>query len=174
MKLKALVGALVVGALGAAVAFAAPAPNNNGRGHTTKTITTSTSTTIVTVAVKTTSTNGKKPPKTGPGCRPRVTLVAKGPAAGDGSATISPVTGGNKFAKLLIANKGTLTVTNTTGTKVSKSGAASNLGSIKKGDHLLETFSVCLADVSGKGTTLAGVQNSLSPLAPKNVVDQGQ
>ena len=172
MKLKALIGALVVGALGAAVAFAAPAPNNNGRGHTTTTITTSTST--VTVALKPASTNGKKPPKTGPGCRPRVTLVVKGLAAGDGSATISPVTGGNKFAKPLIASKGTLTVTNTTGTKVTKSGAASNVGSIKKGDHLLETFSVCLADVSSKSTTLASVQNTLSPLAPKNVVDQGQ
>ena len=174
MKLKALIGALVVGALGAAVAFAAPAPNNHGRGHTSTTITTSTST--VTVALTPTNTNGKKPPKTGPGCRPQVTLVVKGTATGDGTASID-VTGGNHFAKALVDNKVTLNVTNLNGTQVTVNGASSNVSSIKSKDHLLETFRVCKADVTGKSVTAASVTAAIqggAGLAPKKVVDQTQ
>jgi hypothetical protein len=159
VKLKALIGALVVGALGAAVAFAAPAPNNHGRGHTSTTITTSTST--VTVALTPTNTNGKKPPKTGPGCRPQVTLVVKGTATGDGTASI----------------KVTLNVTNLNGTQVTVNGASSNVSSIKSKDHLLETFRVCKADVTGKSVTAASVTAAIqggAGLAPKKVVDQTQ
>jgi hypothetical protein len=112
-----------------------------------------------------------------PSCVPQVTLVIKGTSAGDGSVSIDNVTGGNHFAKLLLNNTSTVNISTGPNTQVTVNGNASNAGSIKKGDHLLETFRVCKSDITGKSTNVASVSNFstfVATLKPKKVIDQTQ
>jgi hypothetical protein len=187
VKLKAVLGALVVGALGAAVAFAAPPPGTPGKGLTKSTSTstgTSASTTTTTVAAattSTTSTNSHKQ-KNKPACVPQIAVVIFGTASSDagGSSLSLNVTGGNKFAKLLFANNATtaLTVNTTSSTQVTTSdGKASALSSIKKGDRTLVMYKACKSSVSGSSANVASassLSSYLSSLTPKKVVARGQ
>ena len=119
-----------------------------------------------------------KPPATGPGCRPQVTLVVKGTAAADGGASALSLTvsGGNHFAKLLFANNTTTTTTvnTTSSTQVTLEGNAGALTSIKKGDRVLVQYRVCKADLKGTNTASASALTTfLSTLSPRKVVDLG-
>jgi hypothetical protein len=176
VKLKAFVGALVVGALGAAVAFAAPPP---GKGpHHGSTTTGSTSTSSVTAATTTTTTtHGNKP-----ACTPQVAVVVKGTASADvgTSSTVSlNVTGGNHFAKLLFHNNTTtsLSLNTTSSTQVTTaSGGASTLSSIKKGDRVLAMYKLCRSSITGSSVNVASasaLSSFLSGKSPKKVVDLG-
>jgi len=205
LKLKAILGGLVIAALGAAVAFAAPPPGKGhhhsvtstgttttGKGHghgnphgTTTSGSTSTTTTGATVTVAapttTTKTHGKKPSTTGAGCKPAVTLVIKGTASADGSASALSlnITGGNHAAKPLFGSNTTtaLTVNTTASTKVTANDSASALSSVKKGDRVLVQYKVCKADVTGTSTHVASanaLSTFLASLSPRKVIDLGQ
>jgi hypothetical protein len=177
MKLKAIVGALVIGAAGAAVAFAAPPPGK-GPHHGS----TSTSTGTIGLAPASTGTvraHGK-PAATGENCKPAIMVVVKGKANADagGNALSLNVTGGNKFAKLLFGGGVTaLTVNTTAKTQISAGGNAHALTSVKKGDNVLAQYRVCKADVTGKSGHVANagaLSTFLTSLSPRKVVDLGQ
>jgi hypothetical protein len=124
MKLKAV---LVVGALallGASVAVAAPPA---GKG---------------------------KPPATGAGCKPMISVVLKGTLAADaGSAPTSlsvNVTGGNHFAAVWKNEQG-VSVALATSTKVNRQGDHS-AADLKSGDKVNIQAKSCKADLANNAT----------------------
>jgi hypothetical protein len=195
VKLKALIGAVVVGALGAAVAFAAPPPGNPGNGHkttTTSTSTTTSTTTVTTVSVAASTgvtTHGRAgthgntgPHGNRPACVPQVMVIVKGTAndvGGTDSLSLN-VNGGNHFAKLLFQNDTTTNVTLKKGTNTSitnLSGNATALTSVQKGDRVLAQYKVCKSSLSGKNATLTtntAFTNFLTANTARKIVDLGQ
>ncbi|HWQ01807.1 MAG TPA: hypothetical protein VN449_06770 [Gaiellaceae bacterium] len=167
--LKVLVGGLAIGALGAAVAFAAPPPSNPGKGP--KTTTGSTTTTAA-------STNAQKP-----ACTPQVMIIVRGTTTADvgtNDTSVSlNVTGGNHFAKLLFGNNSTtaLSVNTTTKTQVTTAkGKASTLSSIDKGDRVLAMYKACMSSVTGNSPNVASASSLstfLASVSPKKVVNLG-
>ena len=202
MKLKVILGGLVIAAMGAAVAFAAPPPgkpgkghktsststtSGHGKGHTKTTTGTTTSTTstpskpgkghtkTTTGPTSTTSTHGNKP-----ACTPQVTIIVKGTANADvgtnDSSVSLNVTGGNHFAKLLFGNT-SLSVNTTNTTKVTtgddKAGA---LSSIDKGDRVLAMYKACKSSVTGNSPNVSSagaLSTYLGSLSPRKVVALG-
>src|SRR5438132_265208 len=67
-----------------------------------------------------------KPPKTGAGCKPAVSVILKGTLAANGAAApftlLLTVTGGNHFAKAYKAASQPVSINVTTSTKVSRQG----------------------------------------------------
>ena len=182
--LKVLLGGLVIGALGAAVAFAAPPPGNPGKGHKTTTGSTTTSSNpgkghkTTTGSTGPTSTEGKKPT-----CTPQVTIIVRGTAntdvgTNDTSVPLS-VTGGNHFAKLLFGNNTTtsLNINTTNKTQLTTAnGKASTLSSIDKGDRVLAMYKACKSSITGNSPNVASasaLSTYLASLSPKKVVDLG-
>jgi hypothetical protein len=177
MRFKAVkmtVAALALAGLGSAAAFALPQPDKHPHPGTTSVTTlngtsTGTGTVAAPPAPPTTQTHGHKPPKTGLGCKPSVSLKLKGTANADASPPTLQVnvTGGNHRAKPLFANHTSmlLTVTTNGNTKVRNGqGNSTSLSSIKKGDRVLVKFRDCKADLDAAKT--AGTLTSLiqSPL----------
>jgi hypothetical protein len=182
VKLKVILGGLVIAAMGAAVAFAAPPPSNPGKGHKT---TGSTSTTnghgkghpkTTTSGTSTTSTHGNKP-----ACTPQVTIIVRGTAnadVGTNDTSLSlNVTGGNHFAKPLFGNNTSLSVNTTNTTKVTTgNGKASALSSIDKGDRVLAMYKACKSSVTGNSPNVSSagaLSTYLGSLSPRKVVDLG-
>jgi hypothetical protein len=138
VKLKALVALIALGLAGASLAYAAPkAVSTNPH--------TSTGTT----------THGKKPPKTGPGCKPQVAVILKGTLGGlPVSATPLPWsvqvtrTGGNHASKNYTSVP--VLVTIDTSTKINRQGhhLATDL---QNGDRVLVHARVCKADLANGG-----------------------
>lgn len=93
-----------------------------------------------------------KPPKTGVGCRPYVSIILKGTLAADGSASSVSVnvTGGNFHAKAYKAAS-PVTVTVTTATKVIRSGKKSATD-LKKDDLVNIQARACKADLANDAT----------------------
>ena len=141
MKLKALASLIALGLIGASVAFAAPPP---GKGYYK-----------TTTGVTTAAAPGKKPPKSGPGCKPAVSVILTGTLAADGAAapTSLAVTlkGGNHFARAYKNVAQPLGIAVTTSTKINRQGDH-NAADLKNGDRVNIRARVCKADLAG--TTL--------------------
>ena len=143
MKLKATIGLVALGLLGASIAYAAPPPGK-GNPH---------STTSTTSPAAPTETHGKKPSKTGPGCKPAVAVILRGTltANGTASAITLTVTGGNSFGAAYKKATKPVGVAVTSSTKVmrEKKVAATDL---KSGDSVVVQARACKADVAGGKT----------------------
>ena len=124
MKLKALVVAGALALLGASVAIAAPPA---GKG---------------------------KPPTTGAGCKPMISVILRGTLAADaGSAPTAlsvNVTGGNHFAAVW-KNKQGVSVALGASTKVNRQGDT-NAADLKSGDRVNIHARSCKADLANSAT----------------------
>jgi hypothetical protein len=195
MKLVSLlVGAVLAGVLGAAVALAAPppdrpqppppppqatdhgppattpappqpAPPTTGRGPDQK---------------PPTPQGPPKPPTPSkatnrPPCHPQIVLVITGfaTAAGSRTSVSLKLTGGNDYAKLLFGKRPNVTTTVNTGpqTEVITRGRAGSLASVRKGDRMLVQYQICKGNLAG--STPAAVAASLGKNAAWRVVDLG-
>ena len=125
MRLTSLLAALAAAVLCTSVAVAAPPP---GKG---------------------------KPPATGAGCKPKVTVVLKGTLAATpglaGTSLSVNATSGNKFAQPYLAAAQPMSVAVDASTKIRRQGKKT-LGDILSGDRVLVQARVCKADLAG--TTL--------------------
>jgi hypothetical protein len=121
MKLKALVCVGTLALAGASAAVAAPPA---GKG---------------------------KPPATGAGCKPKVSVILSGKLAADaGSAPTSlsvNVTGGNRFARAW-KNQNGVSIALGSSTKVSRQGDR-NAADLKSGDRVVIRAASCRADLAG-------------------------
>jgi hypothetical protein len=126
MKLKALVAAAFLALLAVSVAVAAPPPGK-----------------------------GKKPPTTGVGCKPTISVVLKGTLTADGAAapfSLSVhVTGGQSHAKAYKAGTQPVSVAVTTSTKVRR-GNSKSPTSLKSGDLVNIQARACKADLANSAT----------------------
>ncbi len=141
MRIGALIAAVVALAMGASLAIAAPPA---GKGKQAKT---------ETVEEVDGGTKGKKP-RTGEGCRPRVTIILKGALVGTPGETATEltltVTGGNAHGKALLAGSLTqLTVKLDDLTKVRRNGAKT-IASLAAGDRVLVQARACKADLKAE------------------------
>lgn len=125
MKLKALIGVAAAALVVASIAVAAP-PSGKG-----------------------------KPPTTGAGCKPNVSVILTGKLAADGTAAPSnlsvTVAGGNRWARAYKAGTQPVSVAITTSTKVNRQGDH-NAADLKSGDRVNIQARACMADL--KSTTL--------------------
>jgi hypothetical protein len=96
-----------------------------------------------------------KPPTTGAGCKPNITVILKGTLAADGAAapfTLSvTVTGGNHFALAYKNATQPTSVAVTTTTKVRRSGSKSS-ADLKSGDLVNIRARACKADLANDAT----------------------
>lgn len=125
MKMRFLLVALVIASLGVSAAIAAPPP---GKG---------------------------KPPATGEGCKPKVTVVLKGTLAatpGPAASALSVnVTKGNRFGRAYVAASQPLSVLVDEDTKVRRQGKKT-LGDLLSGDRVLVQARACKADLAEGAT----------------------
>lgn len=123
MKIRTLLAALAVAALGVSAAVAAPPP---GKG---------------------------KPPTTGVGCKPKVTVVLKGTlAAPPGALSISvTVTSANRHGRAYVTAVQPTTVLVTTDTKIRGQGKKA-LADLLSGDRVLVQARTCKADLANGAT----------------------
>jgi len=105
-----------------------------------------------------------KPPATGAGCKPKVTVVLKGTLAAtpgpSGMSLSVNATSGNKFAQPYLAAAQPLNVAVDASTKIRRQGKKT-LGDLLSGDRVLVQARVCKADVAG---------TTLPPLTASRVV----
>jgi hypothetical protein len=98
---------------------------------------------------------GKKPPKTGTGCKPMVSVVLTGKLAADGAAAPSSlsvtVTGGNRHARAYKKATQPVSVAITTSTKVNRAGDH-KAADLKSGDRVNITARSCAADLANGAT----------------------
>ena len=121
MKLRLLVVGLVCAALTVSTAVAAPPP---GKG---------------------------KPPTTGEGCKPKVTVVLKGTLASVSAGSLGvTVTRSNRWGKAY-ATAGTASVTVNDDTKVRRNGKKT-VGDLVVGDRVLVQARTCKADLAEAAT----------------------
>jgi len=125
MKLRFLLVGLVIAGLGVSAAVAAPAP---GKG---------------------------KPPTTGAGCKPKVTVVLKGTLFATPGATASAlsvsVTKGNRFGRSYVAASQPLSILVDEDTKIRRQGKKT-LGDLLSGDRVLVQARACKADLAEGAT----------------------
>lgn len=125
MKMKFLLVAMVIASLGVSSAVAVPPP---GKG---------------------------KPPTTGVGCKPKVTVVLKGTLAATPGATTAAllvnVTKGNRFARAYVAASQPTAVLVDADTKVRRQGKKT-LGDLLSGDRVLVQARACKADLAAGAT----------------------
>lgn len=142
MNKRAVALALLLAATTVPVALAAPPPGKGKPGTTTGTTTT-------------TATKGKKPPKTGAGCRPLVSVILKGTLAADGAAAPSTlsvnVTGANNVGKAYKAATQPTPVAVDAKTKVNRRGKH-DPALLKSTDRVVVTARMCKADLAGGAT----------------------
>ena len=132
MKIKAFLLVLAAAALTASAAFGAPPATHPG--------------------------NGAKPPTTGAGCKPQVTVVLHGTVAtAPGATPTSPfslmvnVKSANSHGKAFVKATQPVTVTVTTTTKVSRQGSKT-LSSLLAGDKVTIQSRTCTADLAAGAT----------------------
>jgi len=99
--------------------------------------------------------SGKKPPKTGAGCKPNVSVVLTGKLAADGAAAPSTlsvtVTGGNRFARAYKKATQPVSIAITTSTKVNRHGDH-KAADLKSGDRVNIQARSCAADLANGAT----------------------
>ena len=121
MKLRFLIVAVLAAVFGASAAIAAP-PEGKG-----------------------------KPPTTGEGCKPKVTVVLKGTLASAGASSLGvTVTRANRWGRAY-ATAGSATVTVDDKTKVRRQGKKT-LADLVVGDRVLVQARVCKADLAEGAT----------------------
>jgi hypothetical protein len=110
---------------------------------------------VASLAVVSAAAGKGKPPKSGQGCKPAVTVMLKGvlaadvdPADGDTSFTMV-VMHSNRFGRAY-KQAGTATVNVDPKTKVRRAGAH-NLGALAPNDRLLVSAKACKADLANGG-----------------------
>ena len=119
MKLRSLLAGLAAAMFAVSAAVAAPPP---GKG---------------------------KPPATGEGCKPRVTVVLKGLLTG---APLSvDVTGANRWGRAYVAGSASTSVTTNADTKVRRQGKKT-LADLVVGDRVLVQAKVCKAALADEAT----------------------
>lgn len=125
MKLKTLIGVAAAALALTSIAIAAP-PSDKG-----------------------------KPPKTGAGCKPNVSVILTGKLAADGAAAPSSlsvtVTGGNRFARAYKKATQPVSIALTTSTKVNRQGDH-NAADLKSGDRVNIRARSCAADLANGAT----------------------
>jgi hypothetical protein len=122
MKLKLLLAGLATAMLTVSAAVAAPPP---GKG---------------------------KPPTTGEGCNPKVTVVLKGTLAVDPTTSLSVnVTSGNRWGRTYVAASQPTSVAVDDNTKVRRQGKKT-LTDLESGDRVLVQAKVCKADLAAGAT----------------------
>ncbi len=132
MKVRALVAGVLVAAVSISAAVAAPPPGK-GKPETTPS-----------------GHTPGKPPTTGAGCRPQVTVVLKGTITTPGATFTMNVTRSNRWGRAW-KTAGTASVTVGPDTKVRRNGmkAATDLAA---GDWVLAQARVCKADLADDAT----------------------
>jgi hypothetical protein len=129
MKIRSFVAAALVAALCASAAVAAPPP---GKGKP---------------AITPSGHQPGKPPATGPGCRPQVTVVLKGTITTVSTAQLDmSVTQANRWGRAY-KTAGTASVTLTTDTKVRRNGKKM-LTDLAATDWVLVQARACKADLA--------------------------
>lgn len=113
---------------------------------------------VVSTAVAVPPPGKGKPPTTGEGCKPKVTVVLKGTLASASSASLSMnVTRGNRWARAYVS-AGTASVTVDSTTKVRRNGKKT-LADLVTDDRVLVQARVCKADLAeGATPTLTAVR----------------
>jgi hypothetical protein len=149
VRLKALIALIVTAFVaGLAVSFAVASPGNgNGQGKGKKpSASTGTQTT-------TTTTRGKKPPKSGPSCRPNVSLILRGTLVSAGGQSLAmDVTQTNAHARVYRGTQVNVEVSDKT--KIQRLGKRVTLADLIAGDRLNVQARACKAE-AGVGTALA-------------------
>jgi hypothetical protein len=132
MKLKAFLLVPAAAALTASAALAAPPATHPGKGT--------------------------KPPTTGTGCKPQIMIILHGTVAtAPGTTPTLPynlmvtVTSANKHGRAFVKATQPITVTVTSGTKISRQGDRS-LSSLLAGDRVTVHARACKADLAGGAT----------------------
>lgn len=87
---------------------------------------------------------GKGKPTTGPGCKPKISVILKGTLTGVGSPLMVKVTSANKWGKAYVGGSDKQVAVNP-GTKVRGQGMKS-LSELKEGFRVLVQARVCKAD----------------------------
>jgi len=140
MKMRAFVVVLLVAAMAVSSAVAAPPPGK-GKPATTP--------------------SGHapgKPPTTGPGCKPQITVVLKGTITGvSGGTLVMTVTQANRWGRAY-ATAGTGSLTVSTDTKVRRNGLKTP-ADLAAGDWVLVQARACKADLANSAMpTLVAVR----------------
>jgi hypothetical protein len=132
IKVKTLLLALAAGALAASTALGAPPPTHQGKGD--------------------------KPPTTGTGCRPMVTVVLHGSVAtAPGTSPVLPfglavkVTSANELGEAFVKTTQPVTVTVTSSTRIRNEGSPL-LSSLLMGDRLTLRAPSCKAALANGAT----------------------
>jgi predicted secreted protein len=138
MKLKMILLALAAMALTASVALAKP-PEKTKNAHAE-------------------STNANKPPKTGEGCKPKVSVVLRGTVAvAPGATPVLPfslmitVEHANHHGWAYATATQPVAVTVTSDTRVKRQHDETTLASFLAGDRVAVHARVCKADLAGQG-----------------------
>jgi len=116
----------------------------------------------------------KKPPQTGPGCKPAVSTILKGTLASDpefvGAGTFTMnTTGGNKAGKVFVGG-GAETITVGADTKVRRQNAPKLIASLESGDRAVVHLKACKGalplDAAELTALIALRVNGKAPAAP--------
>jgi hypothetical protein len=106
--------------------------------------------TLIAGVVATTPALGKgKPPKSGAGCKPQISIILDGTLAGAPSGTTfqMTVTHANHFGAALVTAT-QLTIRTNTATKITRNGPQTSLSTFVSGDAVQVQYRTCKADVS--------------------------
>ena len=116
----------------------------------------------------------KKPPTTGVGCKPKVSVILKGTLtsdpefAGAGTFTMS-TTGANKPGKVFVGG-GDETITVGANTKIRRQNAPKLVASLESGDRAVVHLAACKGDLPLDATELTALTalrvNAQAPAAP--------
>jgi hypothetical protein len=116
----------------------------------------------------------KKPPPTGPGCKPAVSVILKGSLtsdpefAGAGTFTMN-TTGGNKAGKVFVGGAAE-TITVGADTKVRRQNAPKLIASVESGDRAVVHLRACKGALPLDAAELTGLTalrvNAKAPAAP--------
>ena len=154
MKLKMILLALAAMALTASVALANPREKTKN-AHAE-------------------SANANRPPKTGAGCKPKISVVLKGTVAvAPGTTPVLPfslmitVTHANHHGKAYVAATQPVSVTVTSDTKVKREHDETTLASFQAGDRVAVHARVCKADLAlGATPALSAGRVKAHPVTP--------
>ena len=116
----------------------------------------------------------KKPPPTGPDCKPKVSVILKGTLTSDpefvGAGTFTMnTTGGNKVGKVFVGGAAE-TITVSADTKIRRQGAPKLVASLESGDRAVVHLRACKGDLpldAAELTALTALRvNAKAPAAP--------
>ena len=121
---------------------------------------------VVSTAVAAPPPGKGKPPPTGEGCKPKVTVVLRGTLSGASAGSLNmTVTRGNRWARAYVS-AGTASVTVDSTAKVRRNGKKT-LADLVTGDRVLVQARVCKADLAeGATPALTAVRVVAHPATP--------